>query len=81
MARAIVDKACERLGLSDLVDGKSDREVHGLWTQFVGEHATLLHLRMHLHRVLPGLEVDAILSHAEQRELWACLQTWGLRFK
>ena len=80
MSRPAIDRACKRLGLSDLVAGKPDREVHGLWTQFVGEHASLLHLRIWLGQRAPGVDVDALLTHAEQRELWAALRAWGREF-
>ena len=71
---------CKRLGCGDLVKGKTDRQVHELWAQYMGRHTSLIGLRMHLHRVLPAIQIDSLLTHKEQRQLWACLQTWKARF-
>ena len=79
--RAAIDRAVHRLGLSALVPASmSDRDVHSMWVQIVGRHATLLHLRVWMGQRLPGVDVDSLLSHAEQTSLFATLQAWDKHF-
>ena len=79
-ARAAVDRACQKLGVADLVAHKSDREVWALWNTYMGRHPSLLHFRIHVAQVLPTLQIDKVLTHPEQCALWATLQAWDRRF-
>ena len=80
MSRETVDRACELLGVGDLVRGRSDRECWEMWGRYVGHHGSLIALRIHLATVLPQLPIDKLLTHREQREMWNTLVEWGKRF-
>ena len=80
-SRVAIDRVCGRLGCSTLIEGKTDQEVYQLWTQYIGVHCSLIHLRIHLASILPQASIDSVLSHKEQRDLWKTLTTWRARFK
>ena len=80
MSRAVVDMACARFGISDLIVGRTNREVWNLIAPHMGSRS-LPELRAQLQaRLPPHVHVDAVLSPAEQSTLYQSLQSWRRQY-
>ena len=76
-ARQIIDHACARFGVADMIAGHSDAEVFRKVAPWLQAHS-LPQLRAMLQaRLPPNVHIDTILSREEQARVFQVVQHWS----
>ena len=79
-ARQIIDYACARFGVGDMIAGLSDQEVYRKVAPWLMAHS-LPQLRQQLQARLPAnMQLDSVVDQGTQQQVYAVLHSWQRQY-